>query len=258
MKTRHDSRGISHILIPILIILIVAVAGAGWYVYKNQKNNSSSAGTAESKAAVDECNKLYSDKDLCKFAGNYNPTSSYKATFTDTSKDGKTTNMTMETDTKGNSSTTTSENGKETGAFISLNGDTYMKDMTDNSWIKYPKSPDTPATTPTTDMKIDFKNEASKTPEQQISYKKLGKEACGNTTCFKYQVTDPSQPNTTSLIWFGTKDYQLHQWSFTDADGNKNVGTFNYVNVTIKAPTPVKDAAATPSAADIENMLNQQ
>jgi uncharacterized membrane protein len=246
-----NNQGNTLVIVIIAAIVLLIIGVAGWRVWSQHKNSTTTTtnNSAASNATVDACKKLYNDTDLCKFSGNYNPNASYKATFTTTDKDGKTTTMAIEADSKGNSSTTTSGTGTDSAAFVSLNGDTYIKDPTDNSWIKYPKSPNTPAqTSPTTDLKIDFKDEAAKPQDQQITYKKLGKEACGKDTCLKYQVVDPSQPGTTSYIWIGTKDYQLHQWSFTDKDGSKNVGTFTYASVNIQAPSPVK---VSPSATDV-------
>jgi len=242
-----------------IVVVLVAIGGVGYMVYKNQKKSSSSASnTAATNAIGDECNKLYKDKDLCKFSSHYDIKGAYTATFTSTDKDGKATEFTSAVDGKDNSSTTTKEGGKESGAFIMLNGDTYMKDEGDGSWIKYPKGPDVPKTdTPTSNLKVDFKDEGTKPEASRITYKKLGKESCAKLNCFKYQVIDPAQPGTTSIIWFGDKDYTLHKWSFTDKDGSKSVGEFTFGAINITVPSPVKDAPSVPNAAELQNMIDQ-
>jgi hypothetical protein len=258
-KLKSDSRGIAHLILPLSLIVIVVIGAIGWYVYSHRKTSTSSGSIAVVNSETEKaCMSLYNDKDLCKFAGNYNPSASYTATFANTDKDGAQSSMAIEADGKGNTSTVVSNGGKETAAFVTLDGDMYMKNETTDTWTKYPKSPTTAETAiPTSDLKIDFKNEAGKAEAQRISYKKIGTEACGSSSCWKYQVIDPSQPGTTSYIWIGTNDAQLHQWSFTDAEGNKSVGTFNYTKVTIKAPSPVKEAAAVPSAAELQQAVEQ-
>jgi len=257
---RRDSRGMAHMMIIMAVVVIAGVAAVGWYVMKKQdeKKTGSSSSLVTNKEAESACKKLYNDDDLCKFSSSYNGKGPYVGSFTTVDKDGKTSNFTTSLDASGNSSTVVSENGKESSAFISLNGDSYIKDESDGSWTKYPKSTETTKTTaetnPTSDLKVDT-TESDKSVDQRIVYKKLGKEACGKDTCFKYQVIDPAAPNTESIVWFGTKDYQLHKWSFKDTDGSTNVGEFTYTTVTITAPSPVKEAPKVPTQAEIDQMI---
>lgn len=262
VRKRSDERGIAALAIIGIIVLVVAVAGVGYMVLVKNNDKKTTTQSAEVVAANAEaekaCKALYDDKDLCKFASNYDPNgASYKATFTSTT-DGKTSTFVIEADKSGNSSTVTKEGETETGAYISLNGDTYIKDPADGSWTKYPKSPDTPTESkPTDDIAVDFKDEETKAPEKRITYKKIGKEACGNDTCFKYQIIDPEQPGVESFIWFDDNDYVMRKYSTKEANGNYSEGTFEYTSVTITAPSPVKEAPAAPSAADIQQQIQQ-
>lgn len=252
---RSDQQGIAHLLLIILVIVIVAVIGAaGWVVMKKNKTASSnSAGTTTAAAnsqVTSACKKLYNDTDLCKFTASWSDKQSYKATYTNVDAGGKTSVMLIEQDSKDNSALTSKDGNTVTMATITLNGDVYMKDMTDGSWTKYPKSPSNPAATnPSSDLKFDATSEETKPTADRTTYKKLGKEKCGSATCFKYAVIDPTQPNVKeSLIWFGDKDYQLHKWSFKDADGSSSTGEFTYTKVNITAPSPVKAAPTDPTA----------
>ncbi len=265
-KISKDERGIAHIVMIVLVVLVLAGIGfAAWRVMGSKKSTNSASNTpaavvAANKEAEDACNKLYDDKDLCKFASYANlTTESYRATFTNTDKDGKVTSFESSQDGKGNSSTISKEGNKEVGAFIMLNGDSYIKDPADGSWTKYPKGPEAPKddTKPTDDLKVDFKEEESKTTEKRVTYKKLGKEKCGNANCFKYQVIDPADPGSESIVWFGDKDYVLRKWSFKDKDGSTNVGEFTYTAVTISAPSPVKEAPAIPDQAEIQRQIEE-
>ncbi len=266
----QDKRGFAHVAIIAVLVVILAAGGAGYYVYsKNKKDkntNSSSASTGVSKAATEatnaDCMTLYNDKNLCKAVSKYGKNQSYKLALTSTDKSGKVSTIEMQLDSKSNTSMVTKEGSKETSALISLNGDSYIKDETSGSWTKYPKSTDTTQDTSTTnDFNFDFKGEIAKTSAQRISYKNLGKEACGKLTCYKYQETDPSTSGTTTYFWIGTSDYLIHQFSTTDSDGTKTIGTIEMASVTISVPSPVVAAPTTPtgtsSQTDVQNYLNQ-
>ncbi|PJE65430.1 hypothetical protein COU91_01650 [Candidatus Saccharibacteria bacterium CG10_big_fil_rev_8_21_14_0_10_47_8] len=251
---KNEQQGIAHLLLIVLIAVVVAGIGfAAWRVSSNKKasNGTSSATTAVAdKTVQDACNKQLNDKDFCKFASNYKLTGvSYHSVIT-TVASGKTSTISMDVDGKDNSSMVTSGAGKETAAFISLNKATYMKDESSGSWLKYPAADSTTApkeTDPSSDIKIDSSN---LTENNTISYKSLGKEACGKLTCFKYQVVDSQNPGTTQYIWFDTKDYMMQRWSSKDANGSTDM-TFTYKSVTIKEPSPVTDFSAQ-SSADLQ------
>lgn len=260
LRVYKDDRGIAHLALVLALVLVLAVGGVGYYVYSKDKKDKDLTGTTAANSEIENtCKELYDDKDLCKFSASYSGKGPYKATYAMTDKDGQTSTMIMELDSKGNSSTVTKDGDTEVAAFISLDGDTYIKDLTDGSWTKYPKSEsDTSVSSePTDDLKIDT-TEKDKPEDQRITYKKLGKEACGNATCFKYQIIDPASTGDESIIWFGDKDYQLRKWSFKSGeDGSTSVGEFEYTSVTISAPSPVKDAPSVPSAAELQNLLDQ-
>lgn len=261
MKTSlyKNSRGIAHLAAIVIVVVVLVAGAAGYYVYnKNKSNNPSLAGkTPAEKTAIKEtetaCSKAYNDKDFCKFASSYTGKGPYKMAFVTTDKTGKAGTIIIEVDAKDNTSMVTQDNGKETAAFISLNGDTYMKNEADGSWLKYPKSTDTPANEkPSSGFKFD-NSEFTKPVEQRTSIKKLGKEKCGSSNCIKYSFVDPTEKTMTDgILWIGDKDFQLHKLSYKDADGNTLVVEFTYTAVTISVPSPVKEMSATPSAADIQ------
>jgi outer membrane lipoprotein-sorting protein len=251
MNFRNDNRGIAHVAAIGLIAMVVAVVGfAGWRVMEKNKDskstaNSSGVSSEEMKEVEKECNKELDDKDLCKFASNVNFEQAYKATITSTSADG-TTVMEMESDGKGNSSMTTRENGKESGAFITLNNTSYFRDFNSGTWFKLAGSESDTNSDVTEDVKIkpdDFKND-------KATFKKIGKEKCGNLNCFKYQITEKDSPNVEQFVWFDDKEFQLRKWTTREgAKTSEMVMTYGSVN--IKAPSPVKDYP-TQSNSDME------
>src|ERR1039458_3297201 len=246
-RIRLDERGVSQILLVIVgVVVIAAVAFAGYKVANNHKATATS-GTAKSStsantttAASSICLANHHDNNLCKFAGNSTSfaKTAYTATLTQVQQ-GKTTTMTLKNDGKGNTELATTSGGQTLNA-ISLNGNEYIQESAGGSWIKYPTGVSAPTTNPTSSMNIGV-------GASGISYKALGTAACGSLTCFKYQVTDSATPNVSQYAWFDNSNYQLREWQYTDASGNTTDMTINYGAVTISTPSPVQ-SYATPAA----------
>ncbi len=245
MKAQTDSRGVFNPLVVILIVVVLGVIGfAGWKISSKKDTKSSTAAVVNNSAVESACNKEINDKVFCKFAAHFSLTSSYKSTITSTDDKGTVSKIDVENDTKSNSSMTTKDAaGKETSAFITLDNASYIKDEADGSWTKYTSSASTNTSKPTSAVKFDASDITSK---NTTSYKNLGKEACGNLSCYKYQVVDSTTPGTTQYIWFDSKNYQMQRWSSQDTSGSMDM-PFSYESVNIKAPSPVKEATS-PSA----------
>jgi outer membrane lipoprotein-sorting protein len=253
---KNDQRGLAHLMLVVIIVVVVGGIGlVGWRVMSTQKdkNSSTKSSTVSSvvsdSAALAACLKEVNDKNLCKFASSYKMDGvAYHAKFTTTGSDGTSTSE-MDTDSKTNTSMTTTQGGKELMASISLNGTTYIKDEASNTWLKYPPADNSAPKTdnPTSDVKVDS---SDITEKNTVTYKALGKEACGNLTCYKYQVVDTTQPKSEQFIWFDTKDYRLQRWTSKDDQGTTDM-TLTYKSVNIKAPSPVKDFSAQ-SSADLQ------
>jgi outer membrane lipoprotein-sorting protein len=245
--TVKNEQGVAHlVLIVLVVVVLAAIGGAAWRVSSSKKNDKKPATAANSqtaKVAADSevetaCLKEVNDKNLCKFAASYKIDGvAFRAVIDSTSDMGKSV-MTMEVDGKNNSSVTTTQDGKEQAAFVTLNNTSYVKDADGSAWTKYPPAESVPgAGNPIGDIKVDSKNI---TEGNTISYKPLGKEACGKLTCYKYQVVDSKNPTQTQFLWFDTKDYQMQRFSFKDPQGETDM-TFEYKSVTIKEPSPVHD-----------------
>jgi outer membrane lipoprotein-sorting protein len=253
---KNDQRGIAHLMLIVIIVVVVGGIGlVGWRVMSAQKDkdsgtkSSTASSVVSDSAALAACLKEVNDKNLCKFASGYKLDGvAYHAKFTTTGSDGTSTSE-MDTDSKTNTSMTTTQGGKELMASISLNGTTYIKDETSGTWLKYPPADNSAPKTdnPTSDVKVDTNDITEK---NTITYKSLGKEACGNLTCYKYQVVDTTQPKSEQFIWFDTKEYRLQRWTNKDDQGTTDM-TITYKSVNIKAPSPVKDFSAQ-SSADLQ------
>lgn len=242
---KHDQRGLGSLLIIILAVVVIAVVGVvAWQVTKKDKDTTATTKSAKSasKEVNAACIKAYNDKELCKFTANYTALEKepYKTVVTSTSSEGNS-QATILNDGKGNTSVVTTVDGKES-AFMTYNKDTYSKGPGETTWIKFPATDttatDTKSSNPTSDIKIDNKYDGT---DNSITYKKIGKEKCGNANCLKYQVIDSTQPNTTTYVWFNTDNYRLARYTTKDSNNSTTDMTITYQSVKLSAPTPVKE-----------------
>lgn len=251
----RDSRGIAPVLIIVVIVAVLAAAGVGYFIYDRQKKDdlpaNSSLTNQEASAIRDECKSVIDDENLCKFAVNWSGTKSYKMTITTTSQEGPST-TTLETDEQDNTSGVVSQDGKEVSAFITIGKTSYVKDLSDGGWFKYENN----AETETTFEDLEFNFEKDLPEAERTQYKAEGKEACGNLECYKYQVIDPKSSDSTTTIWFDTKDFLLRRVSSTAAGSTSDI-TYSYEPVTITAPSPIKESPSVevPSEAEIQQMI---
>ncbi len=240
-----DERGIGHFLLAFLIVAVIAAVGiVGYRVMHKQKTPQEKALSAKQASDQANCMKVYHDKTLCKFAVNYSDLANLAYTATDNSVDseGQTSQITIKSDGKGNTSVS-SKAGNQTYDAITI-GNTVYINGNGGGWIKY--SSDAPEVTdPTDTLKTDFSTPSTPAAEQ-IKYKNLGKEKCGADTCVKYQVIDPKSAGT-NFLWINTKDNRLVHWYSKGADGTNDM-VITYGSVTITAPANATDAAAAAAA----------
>lgn len=249
-KLKLNQRGLGAPLIILLLVAVAAVGGAGYYVFQKQKSDTKLSQTPEQKQAEDKCNSLLDDEDLCKLASTYDMNGQMKTTIVSTSPDGQTGTMVMESDGQGNSRFTTTSGGKVVGGFVYFNNTTYTQSPVDGSWTKYAGG-DEQNNNPLSDFDSAFDFEENKPEAERTQYKKIGKEACGEHSCFKYQVIDPATPNTELFIWFDDHEYKLRRMTFKDGEQSGTM-EFSYEAVTITEPSPVVEAP------NYENMSSEQ
>lgn len=234
MSLRKDERGLAQVALIALVVLVIAVIGlAAWQISKKDKNNAGSGtSTASKKEVQNQCESVIDDKDLCKFAAAMsNDDIAYTATLSTTTASDAPGSMTLKSDGKGNSEVVSNGSGFDFDV-ITLNNASYMKNS-DGSWTKTPSSSDL-ATNPSESLKYNF------TKDDKDDYKKVGKEACGNRTCFKYQFFDKTNTSDETFVWFDTKDYRLQKLTFKSSDQGTSEMSFTYGKVTISEPSPIK------------------
>lgn len=261
----RNQQGFAHVGIIVGVILFVGVLGLViWRLWDTQHKGSPASSAVQQAIANAQCDT--NDKDICKFYASWKATSSLKVASTDVA-DGKTTSSTFESSDAGKRfHMVTNVNGKPYET-ISIDNAIYTRDAS-GTWWKQTLEPSKESTYKG-DYNYDFSDPNDTKATQKVTYKALGKEACGNLTCFKYQVVDPAAADSTQYIWFDTKDYQLRRMRTENKDGSTSDQSFSYANVSINAPSPVKDLAPNqtlnpetgevmtlPSQSDMQNQLN--
>lgn len=242
VRLRDQEQGIGHVLMVVLVVVVLGVIGFAGYTVANKSNPKASTKTttttttSEQSATNSGCVAAYHDANLCKFSTNASLDKvAYKATLTVVNDQG-TSNMTLQHDTKGNTSSTITGSGQTIGT-VMLDGNSYIQATSGGVWYEYPKGSSTDssssdASDPTSSMKLVL--------GAGITYKPEGKEACGSLTCFKYEVTDTATPNTVQTVWFDTQHYLLREWKAVDSTDTTDMQISYPSSVTISKPSPVQ------------------
>ncbi|HKU18580.1 MAG TPA: hypothetical protein VJP80_04865 [Candidatus Saccharimonadales bacterium] len=270
-RVSKKEQGVGHIGAIVVMVVVAAVAVSGYVVWK--KHNDMAGVNPAVSAALKNVQCSMSDKDLCKFFASLKA-QKYSTINSSTTADGKTNTSLIQTE--GTDKFHMKSTGELTYETITIGNTIYTKDTTDNKWWKQTIAQADISKYTDNTASPNLTEPDSTTTSKQPTYKKLGTEACGNLTCFKYQVIDPNNPGTSEYIWFDTKSYQLRRDRTVDG-GTTLDSTFSYDTVTIVAPSPTKDLGAnqylvpgqsqpvtipsantsTPSAQDLQNLINQ-
>jgi hypothetical protein len=212
------------------VLIIVVFAGVMALGHHNNPQDTASLTSVFSKCL----NKDGNDSRLCNFEKNYIPVSqaSYVASVNVTSPQGTISNLTYSNDGKGNTEVTGSSDGQNLSSTI-LGGATYVE-ISGSGWIEYPSgAANAPAQiNPTANMNITV-------GQPNLSFEYDDTESCGSLSCYKYTVSDSTQPSATQYIWFDATGYKLRRWSFDGSTGSTNMN-ISYQPVTIAAPAPVR------------------
>lgn len=233
-----------------LILVIIIVLGGGAFAYAKFVRKASNFKEVFVPTKFNSVCK-YNDPELCKFINNWKEVEYMTMISTSTSKDNKTSKMTMKTEGNDNTQIVVEEDGKENYNAITLKNTTYTKDYTDNKWFKYTSNPNSNFLNETTGD-VDF-DEKAELAEDKTEYKRIGTEKCEKLTCYKYQVIDPEATNTTEYIFFDNKEYLLRKTE-SISEGTTTLSTFDYDRVTLSEPSPVKEG--NPFEANLGNLTN--
>lgn len=235
---RAGERGVGHFGLILAVVVVLALGGVGYLVFTKNKNGGGSATLDSTVAeAIKNAKCEYDDKELCKFFTGFKAQKFYTVNYTSTDADGKKSSSTIQWSDKKSHMKPDMGDGNiwET---ITIDNTVYQR-ATDGTWWKSVNKPGNTASPTVDDYTPEYKDDGD---AQTIvsQYKQIGKEACGNLTCFKYQEMGPSAPGTTHYFWFDDKDYQLRR-DRTEADGTVTESTYSYAKFTISEPSPVKE-----------------
>lgn len=227
-----------NIVIIISSILLVVVAGlAVWlFVFKDDSNpETNNASSKTSQAEIDSCEKNINDKDLCKFFASWKEVEKFKAVSTNIS-DGVSSVSTIKVD--GDNSHIILE-GDYPMEIITIGDDSYTK-AGDVWWKESNKAAQPDDDENYTIDTGDYNYEESEM--DNLDYKKLGKESCGEFSCFKYQMLDMSDNEILShYVWFDDSSYMIRKVSTENIDGTSTEQVFSYEDFTISIPSPVQE-----------------
>lgn len=228
------------ILVLAILIGILVLGGGGYFAYNRfVKGESGIPAVLTGKTLNPNCK--YNDPDLCKFINGWKENKYYTANDNSTDKAGKQSKAIFKIVGDDRSQMIFYEGDKEVMNTISIGDTTYTKDYSDNKWWKQTSKPaDSEISNKESEFKFDDKAEET---EDKTTYKKIGKEACGKYTCFKYQVIDPAATDSTQYIYFDDKQYQLRKMRTELKDGAVSETTFDYSRISISEPSPTKEGS---------------
>jgi hypothetical protein len=217
----------------ILIVTAVILIGViGYFVWQNStKKSSDSSAKVTAPATQRDCTKE-ADKDICRFLNGWKQDGKYRMITTNQSGY----KSVYEVDGKKSHIVTSVSSSTNTPGYDVILIDNTVYTKAGSVWYRQSRNdtqqpvgvnPNQSAGENQTDVR--YKN----------TYKSAGKEACGNLTCFKYEVLDSAGKEHQGWTWFDDQDYKLRRNEAKDS-----VQLFEYDNVVITAPSPVKDLAA--------------
>ncbi len=233
-KLKRNQRGA--VPISVIIIIVLAIIGGGAYYFFGKQNeksstqNSTAATETQAKAVDSACKNHFGDDDFCRFAGNWAKLTDAVITMTTPDEEGFA--ITLTYDGAGNSHIAMTQNGEALNESIEIGDTSYSRSIGEASWTKS-TGDDSDTFSEDIDFGFDFSEDSTE------SIQKLGKEACGNLTCFKYRLLDSSLPNTETTVWFDDKEFKLRRMTSTDPEGTTEF-IVRYESVpTITEPSPV-------------------
>lgn len=235
VNSQRNQLGVGHLGLVLAVVVVLALGSVGYFVYNKNKDSGATAADKALQQALKNAKCDYDDKDLCKFFTSYKEQKYYTVNTTSKS-DGKTSNMTLKSEDSDKSYFKL--NGEVSYEVVTIGQTTYTK-AANGTWWKQTAKNDT-ATTLKDEASPQLSEPEPTAEADKITYKKIGTEKCGNLTCFKYQMIDPSDTKTTSYLWFDNKDYQLRRVQ-TTSEGSTMDATYSYAKVSISEPSPVKE-----------------
>ncbi len=249
------------------VVLAVFLGGCSLPFIGSKTDNSL---TAEEKQAQQEilANCPY-DEAICQYMAAQMGAYKHGLTLTTTSTyDGETVTSKTMMDGSGNIHSISTTGEKESSEMILLNGATYIKDLTDGSWMKMPADPENndSESFSVSNMMDEMKAELE-SDEYKMVFTKVGEESCGEMaptlTCGVYTMMEAADSSYSTKMWIDTKEHLARKMETSMGDDSTSTIYYSYESVTITEPSPVKEfsmpsfdtGSGMPSQEDIEGMM---
>lgn len=247
-----NSKGAANVLIIVAIIAAVAIGGY-FLMQKGSVSIPSVGGPSLNQRATEKDFDFIQDPTLKKhFVAQANQTS-YRSKSTSPGSGLTTVNEIQIKGDSFNFREIESDGAKEKKHMITLGDTIYLKDYADNKWWQQTIKPEKQKEEKGEEEEPkDFKEEYSK---PNLTYKSLGKEACGKLTCFKYEESDPKNPEVKRTFWFDDKEYLLRKEQGGFGEFIATV-EYSYDGINIQAPSPTKDVPEGKSIYEYSSEVN--
>ena len=232
-----NQKGVAPALIVIGVVAVIAIVG---YLLYSQGKLSFLPSLPGVTRVTEKDFEFIEDATLRKHMVAQANKTSYR---TKTYSDGADLYFTSEVQIKGEEFNTrdieATPDGKETKHKIVIGNTTYVKDYSDNKWWKQTITPEELPEEETQDEPIDYKEEYS---QPDLKFKALGKEPCGNLTCFKYEQLSggPEGMAFKRIFWFDDRQYLLRKDQITVGEFTNSID-YTYDGINITPPSPTKD-----------------
>lgn len=233
-KSSFNQRGKGKLL-PIIIVAAVIILGAGAFYFFNQQSGGSLSIPGMRPALNPNCE--LNDPELCKYYNNYvNMPKNY--TLTSTGNYGDISGESVMIFDGENYQMITKQGDKEISNMISIGDTMYTKDYSDNAWWKYTAEPSEVEEDETEPINIE-----EELVKDTTKYTFVGKEACGDLTCFKYEITlTESTDGSKQFILFDDREYLTRKVIIQNSDGSiLGDSVYTYNNAKVSVPSPVKE-----------------
>jgi len=223
---KKSQKGFAHLVLILIILAVVGIGGlAFWRVssYNNKKDTGKTVSSDKSQNTADvsnECVLLTKDENICRL-GAITDLSKISSEVKVTMKlEGESIESTVKYDGKGNSEVSGIADG------ITVDGKNYVN----ISGVWYDTGNDT------SQQPSDPASSFSIATTAGVKYENLGKEPCGNDTCFRYRMTGGILGDGVVVCLFSDKDYLPRYYETTGGLTGDLVMTIEYKPVTISAP----------------------
>lgn len=233
-----------------IIILIIVIVGIASYYFLGRNAIETIKNGDNNQTNQDVLKNCKFDSEFCKYMSNAMTAQQTGMTMSieSTNSDGTVSKSKILYDGKGNTETTVYENDKESVRTIFINKYSYIKSASENVWTEYP-----PSKTDVNDLGLDLEamqnpvEKITKDQEDTLIVNKVGSEKCGKFNCVIFTIN--TNDSGTTKIWIDDSQYLSRRTEYTDNEV-KSVVIFDYGNVEIKKPSPIK------TMPNVSNMMD--